>query len=135
VMLNRELLLIAEGNLALNENQLDRVQKQFNEGAVARADLVQSEANVAQERKNVADAKIEVDRALFNLAVLLQLPDYREFDVVTIPVPDDLELGLYDLNEIVETAYRQQPSVKRAEVEIEAAKTDIEIAKTGLLPV
>lgn len=134
VMLNRELLQIAEGNLALNENQLDRVQKQFNEGVVARADLVQAEANVAQERKNVADAKIEVDRALFNLAILLQLPDYRQFDVVTIPVPDNLELGLYDLNEIVETAYREQPSVKKAEVDVESAGKDIEIAKTGLLP-
>lgn len=134
VMLNRELLQISEGNLALNENQLDRVQKQFNEGVVARADLVQSEANVAQERKNVADAQIEVERALFNLAVLLQLPDYRQFDVVTIPVPDNLELGLYDLDEILETAYRQQPSVKKAEVDLEASGKDIAIAKTGLLP-
>lgn len=134
VMLNRELLQIAEGNLALNENQLDRVQKQFNEGAVARAELVQSEANVAQERKNVADAQIEVDRALFNLAVLLQLPDYRQFDVVTIPVPDNLELGLYDMDAILETAYREQPSVKKAEVDVEAAGKDIDIAKTGLLP-
>lgn len=134
VMLNRELLLIAEGNLATTEQQLDLIQKQFNEGVVARADLVQSEANVAQERKDVADAKIEVERALFNLAVLLQLPDYRTFDVEIINVPDNLELGLYDLNEILETAYRQQPSVKKAEVDLEAAGKDIEIAKTGLKP-
>ncbi len=134
VMLNRELLQIAEGNLAVTEQQLDRVQKQFNEGAIARADLVQSEANVAQEKKSVADATIEVERALFNLAVLLQLPDYRTFDVEVISVPDNLQLGLYDLNEILETAYREQPSVKKAEVDVEASGKDIEIAKTGLKP-
>lgn len=134
VMLNRELLQIAQGNLAVSEQLLDRSQKLFNEGRIARADLVQSEASVAQERKNVADAQIEVERALFNLAVLLQLPDYRQFDVVTVPVPDNLELGLYDLNDILETAYRQQPSVQKAEVDLEAAGVDIGIAKTGLLP-
>ena len=134
VMLNRELLSIAEGNLTVNEKQLDRVQKQFNEGAVALADLVQAEANVAQEKKNVADAKIEVERALFNLATLLQLPDYRQFDVIVVPIPDDLQLGLYDMDEILQTAYREQPSVKKAEVDMEAAAKDIDIAKTGLLP-
>lgn len=134
VMLNRELLLIAQSNLELTEQQLNRVQIQFNEGAVARADLVQSEANVAQERKNVADAKIEVERALFNLAVLLQLPDYRVFDIEIVSVPDNLELGLYDLDEILRTAYQQQPSVKKAEIDLQASEKDIEIAKTGMKP-
>ncbi len=134
VMLNRELLQIAEGNLALTEQQLERVQILFREGAIARADVVQSEANVAQERKNVADAAIEVERALFNLAILLQLPDYRDFDVEHIAIPDGLTLGLYDLDEILQTAYREQPAVKKAEVDLEASEMDIEIAKTGLKP-
>lgn len=134
VMLNRELLLISQSNLELTEQQLSRVQIQFNEGAVSRADLVQSEANVAQERKNVADAKIEVERALFNLAQLLQLPDYRTFDIEIISVPDNLELGLYDLNEILNTAYQQQPSIKKAEIDLETSEKDIEIAKTGMKP-
>src|SRR5690606_8553158 len=134
IMLNRELLQIAEGNLSITEQQLDLIQKQFNEGALARADLVQAEANVAQEKKNVADAKIEVERAIFNLATLLQLPDYREFDIQEVNLPDDLQMGLYDLDEIVETAYNQQPSVKKAEIDLEAASKDIDIAKTGFLP-
>src|SRR5690606_14052139 len=90
IVLNRELLMIAESNLAVTEQQLDRSQKLFDAGRIARADLVQAEANVAQEKKNVADAKIEVDRALFNLSVLLQLPDYREFDIATVKLPDDI---------------------------------------------
>ncbi len=134
IVLNRELLSIAEGNLAVTEQQLDRSQKLFDNGRIARADLAQSEANVAQEKKNVADAKIEVERALFNLSVLLQLPDYREFDIETISIPDDITMGLYDLTQILETAYSEQPAVKKAEVDLETAGKDIEIAKTGFLP-
>lgn len=133
-MLNRELLEIAEGNLAVSEQQLDRSQKLFNAGSIARADLVQSEATVAQEKKNVADAKIEVERAIFNLSMLLQLADYRDFDVELIQIPDNIELGLYDLNQVLQTAYAQQPAVKKAEVDLEMAEKDIEIAKTGFKP-
>lgn len=134
IMLNRELLEIAEGNLTINEQQLDRSQKLFKAGSIARADLVQAEANVAQEKKNVADAKIEVDRALFNLSVLLQLPDYREFNVETVSLPDDIQLGLYDMNTILETAYTEQPIIKKAEIDLESAGKEIEIAQTGFKP-
>lgn len=134
IVLNRELLMIAEGNLAVNVQLLDRSQKLFDNGRIARADLVQSEANVAQEKKNVADAKIEVERALFNLSVLLQLPDYRQFDIETILIPDDISMGLYDLNQVIETAYARQPAVKKAEIDLETAGKEIEIARTGFKP-
>lgn len=134
IMLNRELLQIAEGNLALSEQQLDRSQKLFNAGSIAKADLVQSEATVAQEKKNVADAQIEVERAIFNLSMLLQLPDYRDFDVELISIPDDIDMGLYDLNQVLQTAYSQQPAIKKAEIDLEMAEKDIEIAKTGFKP-
>lgn len=134
VMLNRELLQIAEGNLDLGIQQNQRSQKLFDAGRIARAELVQTEANVAQERKNVADTKIEVDRAIFNLSMLLQLPDYREFDVETIQLPEEIGLGLYDLEQILQIAYAQQPNVKRAEIDLQAASKDIDIAKTGFKP-
>jgi outer membrane protein len=134
IMLNRELLQIAEGNLVLSEQQLVRSQKLFNAGSIAKADLVQSEATVAQEKKNVADAQIEVERAIFNLSMLLQLPDYRDFDVELISIPDDIDMGLYDLNQVLQTAYSQQPAIKKAEIDLEVAEKDIEIAKTGFKP-
>lgn len=134
VMLNRELLQITEGNLEVSRQQLERSQKLFDAGRIARADLVQAEASMAQEKKNVADAKIEVDRALFNLSVLLQLPDYRNFDVETILLPNEMTIRLYDLEQVVETAYANQPAVKKAAVDLKMAEKDIEIAKTSLKP-
>jgi len=113
---------------------LERSQKLFDAGRIARADLVQAEASMAQEKKNVADAKIEVDRALFNLSVLLQLPDYRDFDVETILLPNEMTIRLYDLEQVVETAYANQPAVKKAAVDLKMAEKDIEIAKTSLKP-
>lgn len=134
VMLNRELLQIAQGNLEVSEEQLNRAQILYDGGRISRADLVQAEAAVAQEKKNVSDAQIEVERALFNLSTLLQLPDYRNFDVEDISLPDDLQFGVFDLNEILQIAYQEQPNVKRAELDVEIATKDIDIAKTSLKP-
>ena len=105
-MLNRELLQIAQGNLEVSEEQLNRAQILYDGGRISRADLVQAEAAVAQEKKNVSDAQIEVERALFNLSTLLQLPDYRDFDVEDISLPDDLQFGVFDLDEILQIAYQ-----------------------------
>ena len=134
VMLNRELLQIAQGNLEVSEEQLNRAQILYDGGRISRADLVQAEAAVAQEKKNVSDAQIEVERALFNLSTLLQLPDYRDFDVEDISLPDDLQFGVFDLDEILQIAYQEQPNVKRAELDVEIATKDIDIAKTSLKP-
>lgn len=134
VMLNRELLQIAQGNLEVSEEQLNRAQILYDGGRISRADLVQAEAAVAQEKKNVSDAQIEVERALFNLSTLLQLPDYRNFDVEDISLPDDLQFGVFDLDEILQIAYQEQPNVKRAELDVEIATKDIDIAKTSLKP-
>lgn len=134
IMLNREILAITQGNLDINLQQLDRAQKLFDNGRISRADLVQAEANVAQERKNVADAQIEVERTLFNLSTLLQLPDYRDFDVEIITIPAEITMGLYDLEEVLAIAYRQQPNIKKAEIDWQTSEKDIEIAKTGLKP-
>lgn len=134
VMLNRELLQIAQGNLKLSAEQMERSKILYERGRIAQAELVQAEANHAQDLKNVADAKIEVDRALFNLSVVLQLEDYRNFDVETIELPDELSMGLYDLDQILSIAYAEQPAVKRAEIDLEIAEKDIQIARTALRP-
>lgn len=134
VMLNRELLHIAEGNLEITTQQLDRTIKLYEAGSIAMADRVKAEADLAQNKKEVADARIEVDRALFNLALLLQLPDYRDFDVEEVLIPDAIGMKLYDLEEVIRIAFSQQPAIKQAEVELEGAAKDIEIARTGLKP-
>lgn len=134
IMLNRELLEITNGNLKVSEELLRQSQILYEKGRISRADLVQAEASVAQEKKNVSDAQIEVDRALFNLSSLLQLPDYRNFDVEDVLLPNDLQFGVFDLDEIVQIAFQEQPNVKKAEIDVEIATKDIDIAKTTLKP-
>ena len=134
ILLNRELKSVAEGNLDIAKQLLDQARKKFNAGTIARAELVQAEAEVASNIKNITDAQIEIDRSLFNLAMLLQLQDYRDFNIKNVSLSDTIEKDLYNLEDILNNAYATQPVIKLAEVNIESAKKATKISETYLKP-
>ena len=134
VMLNRELKQVAEGNLEISKQLLDQSRKKFNAGTIAKAQLVQAESEVATNARSVTDAQIEIERSLFNLAMLLQLQDYREFTIENVQIPDQIQNELVNLDEVLNIAYETQPAVKLAENKIESAKKATEISQTYLKP-
>ncbi len=134
VLLNQELKQVAVGNVEISKQLLDQNKKMFQVGSVAQSVVAQSEAEVAANTREVVNAQIEIERALFNLAMLLQLDDYRKFDVIDVKLPNDLQSQLYDLDDVLATAYQLQPSLKYAELKIESALKSTEIARTSLLP-
>ena len=134
VLLNRELKQVAVGNLDISKLLLDQNRKKFKVGTVAQSIVAQSEAEVATNTREVVNAQIEIERALFNLAMLLQLNDYRQFNVVSVKLPDNVSSQLYNLEDVLETAYQNQPAVKYAELKIELAEKETQIARTSLFP-
>ena len=134
VLLNRELVTTAQEQLKISEDQLRRNEILYEGGAIPLSQIYESQSVVAQDKQQLATAKINVDEAKFNLAQLLQLPDYREFDVVLVEVPEDITPALLNMNEITEYAYENQPRIKSAELNVESSKVDIAIAKTDYWP-
>lgn len=134
ILLNKELKQVASGNLDISKQLFDQSRKKFDAGKIARAELVQSEAEVASNSKNMVDAQIQIDRSLFNLAMLLQLQNYTGFDVENVILPDNLQQELYDLDEVLKIAYDTQPAIRYAEKNIEAAKKSTKISESYLKP-
>ena len=66
--------------------------------------------------------------------MLLQLQEYKEFDVQSVILPDNIQKDLYDLDEVLEIAYQTQPAVRLAEKNIESAKKATKISETYLKP-
>ena len=134
LLLNRELVSTAQEQLNIAEDQLERNRILFDGGAIPLSEVYESESLVAQNKQRVATARIDVEQAKFNLAQLLQLDDYRDFEVVMVDVPEEIEPALVDLEEVTTYAYAHQPAVKSAELAVESSEVDIEIAKTDYWP-
>lgn len=134
VLLNKEIVKIAQSALDNAQKVYDRAKITTDVGTTAKTVLAEADAALSREKQNVNTAKINTNRSLFALAQLLQLPDYKNFDVVDVPVADQLDAPLYSAENIVEKATTEQPEIKAAESRISSAKAQTEVTKTAFWP-
>ncbi|MDO5616157.1 MAG: TolC family protein [Cruoricaptor ignavus] len=134
VLLNKEIVKINQSALANAEKQYNRAKITTEVGTTAQTVLAEAEAAFAREKQNVKSAEINVNRSLFNLAQILQLSDYKGFDVEDTPPIHNIDAPLYSAENVLNTAYEQQPQIKAAESRIKSAEAQTEISKTNFYP-
>ncbi|PQA94672.1 transporter [Chryseobacterium shigense] len=133
-LLNREIVKISESAVENAQKQYDRAKITTQVGTTAQTILAEAEAALAREKQNLKTAEINVGRSLFAMAQLLQLPDYKDFDVEYVEVPDQLQPQLKSVDEVLTTAFENQPQVKAAESRINSAIAQTEVSKTAFWP-
>lgn len=133
VLLNKELLGVQLNSMDTQAKDKDRNEKLYNAGSIPLSTLYESKSNLANAKQTYENAKIEVDRSLMVLAMLLQ-KDYRDFQIEDVKVSDDIGMPLINLDDIINYAFNNQPVIKSAELGVESAKKDIDIAKTAFYP-
>ncbi len=133
-LLNKEIVKISQAAVENAQKQYDRAKITTNVGTTAQTVLAEAEAGLAREKQNLKTAEINVGRSLFALAQLLQLQEYKDFDVEDVNVPDQLEPQLKSVDEVLTTAYENQPQVKAAESRIKSAEAQTEVSKTAFWP-
>lgn len=134
ILLNREILKIAQSTLQNAEKLYERAKITTEVGTTAQTVLAEAEAARAREKQNVKTAEINVERGLFTLAMLLQLPDYKNFDIVDVPVENSLQPPLYNSAEVLAKAFDNQPQIHAAENRVNSAEAQTEITKTAFWP-
>ena len=134
ILLNKEVKKITDESVNNAEKVLNRAKITTEVGTTAKTVEAEATASLAREKQRQKSAEIDIERSLFNLAMLLQLKEFKEFDVQEVPLPSMLAAPLNSTDNIVNTAYENQPQVKAAETRILSAQKQIEIAKTLFLP-
>ncbi|MDR6404985.1 MULTISPECIES: TolC family protein [Chryseobacterium] len=133
-LLNKEIVKISQAAVENAQKQFDRAKITTQVGTTAQTVLAEAEAGLAREKQNLKTAEINVGRSLFALAQLLQLQEYKDFDVEDVDVPDQLAPQLKSVDEVLTTAYETQPQVKAAESRIRSAEAQTEVTKTAFWP-
>lgn len=133
-LLNKEIVKISESAVGNAQKQYDRAKITTQVGTTAQTILAEAAAAVAREKQNLNTAEINVGRSLFAMAQLLQLSDYKDFDVENVEIPDQLESQLKSVDEVLTTAFENQPQIKSAESKIKSAVAQTEVSKTAFWP-
>lgn len=133
-LLNKEIVKISQSAVTNAQKQYDRSKATTEVGTTAQTVLAEAAAALAREKQNLKTAEINVGRSLFALAQLLQLKEYKDFDVEDVVVDDKLTPQLVSVDEVLTTAYENQPQIKAAESRIKAAEAQTVITRTSFYP-
>lgn len=134
VLLNKEIMKISESAYNNAEKLYERAKITTEVGTTAQTILYEAQANLAREKQNVKTAEINKDRSLFALTQLLQLPNYKDFDVEYISANYTPEAPVFSADQVLDTAYGNQPQIKAAESRIKSAESQTEVTKTNYWP-
>ncbi|MCX8522602.1 TolC family protein [Chryseobacterium formosus] len=133
-LLNKEIVKISQSATENAKKQLDRAKITTEVGTTAQTVKAEAEAAWAREKQNLKTAEVNVGRSLFALAQLLQLKDYKDFDVMDVEVSESLTPQLLAVEDVLEKAYENQPQIKAALSRIKSAEAQTEVTKTSFWP-
>lgn len=113
------------------ERFLDISQKLENGGEVARADVIKARIQAQQQKRDLQEAQLGMDRGRLDLAVLL-FPDFNQ----NYAVVDDLQTpeSLPSFAEVETAGKKNNPDLRAALSAFEAANHEVTAAWGGLLP-
>ena len=106
---------------------------QYENGAIAKIDLIEIETQHANNQYNVVLAKNQYENQVLTLKQLLELPPGTEFGIEIIR-REDVSAPIANKEEVYRQALEQLPTTKIYNKQKELAQKDIQIAKAGFLP-
>ena len=135
IMYTKEAKKVNEQLMATAQSQYDRGVEMMRQGQMARADVVQLEAQLSSARYSVVNSETQLANYKRQLKALLELDLNTVFDVAGNTPTDEQVLALVpSAQEAYAKALEVRPEIKSAELSIEAADMQLDIAKRGFLP-
>ena len=135
IISNKETLVTQKAQYAVTEQDMKRTAELVEAGVVPQGDLLEIEATAAGQEQQIVNTENLVLISRINLAQLLQITDYENFDVADV----DLEVPPSEVmnrtpKEIFATALTFRNDIKFSESSVGLAEQDLKISKGALLP-
>lgn len=134
VLMNKELLQIANDQIELSRANMKRLTELVNSGKMARGELYELEAQQAKEEFNQIQADNNLKLSLLDLAQIMELEEFKNFDIIVpegILVDEDILLAP---SIIYESALFARPEIRGAKYRVESSEKEIMIAKSAYYP-
>ncbi|WP_047246351.1 TolC family protein [Maribacter thermophilus] len=135
ILSNKEALKVSRAQYAVTEQDLKRTKELVESGVVPRGDLLEIEATAANQEQQIVNNEGLVLISRINLAQLLQITDYENFDIAD----ESFDIPLSDiLNNTPKTIFSKalefRNDIKFSESNVDLAEKDLEIAKGAYAP-
>ena len=133
VLFNEELLKVAQSQVKLSQEQLDKKVAFFKNGKASEAEVLEAKSRLAQDELSVVQAGNNHQLALLDLSQLLELPSPEGFRI-SVPDIDKVSADLTLPEEVYAQALMNKPAIKAAQYRLQGAEKSIKIAQSAYYP-
>lgn len=135
VVYTGELANVAQQQVTISKQQLERTQKMADAGAIALSNVFDIKAQLANDEFTFTTQQNNFNLALLSLKQLLYLDSLNSFTIEK-PALDIVasDLAAYNVQDIYQTALKNQPSIKSAEYSLLSAEKGLAVAKGRVSP-
>ncbi|HMB63442.1 MAG TPA: TolC family protein [Eudoraea sp.] len=135
ILSNKETLKVFRAQYAVTEQDLKRTRELVEAGVVPRGDQLEIEATAANQQQQIINTESLVLISRINLAQLLQITDYENFDIADeefdIPTSDILDNSP---KSIFQKALTYRNDIKFSQSNVALAEKDLDISKGARYP-
>jgi outer membrane protein len=133
ILLDKENIIYDTDLVNTTQAQVKVEQQRYNAGSVARAALIQLQAQQANDQYTLVNAKNTERGDLLTLKQLLLLPSDVDFDIVK---PDTITAidSVTAFHAVEQIALKNRPEVKNGELGVQIAQYDVDKARAGYKP-
>ena len=132
-LFNEELVKVAQNQVALSKEQLDRKVAFFKNGKASEAEVYEAQSRLAQDEYSLVQTQNNHQLSLLDLSQLLELPSPENFQIVA-PKVEAFSTDLSLPDEVYTLALQNKPAIKAAQYRLEGATKSIRIAQSGWYP-
>lgn len=135
ILYETEAVSVCKEIIKASELQRDRAQVMVEVGSLARADLVQLEAQVNQDRYSLSQAEAQLASYKLQLKQLLEIHNEESFDVAVPDVADERIMSVVPDKECVySAALASRPEIHQSLLNIESSEIAMAMARAGYMP-
>ncbi len=135
ILFNKEAIKVQKQQFLTDSLQLVRSQILVDTGMIPSGDLFDMKATVATDKQRIIQAEYALLVSKMSLAQLLQLEDFKEFDIADVDYEFEANAIFFESPEsIFYKARQERTELKIAQNNVTIAEKDVDIAKGVFLP-
>lgn len=135
IILDEELLSVAEDNLETSRTQLEQVEAQVEVGMRPIVDQYNQEAEVASNELEVIQRENALNFSKVTLIGILQIDPFEDYEFVSPGIEDQsMDAQDYVLTDLVDRAMANRKDIRAADTYIETQRYSLSAAKGAHLP-
>lgn len=128
-----EIYQVALEQLRMSEVELERRNNLLEAGKIPELDILQAQAQVAQDELAAVNALNDKDMAMLDLAQMLELDSSVDFSILPLDSEMD-DIPLLSAESVYEAALIDNPTIQASRLSLEVAGKYIRLAQSGYLP-